>query len=562
MRTIKTSLFAVLFLYLQLNAQMISKWDRIFDGKDLAKKYNLYSFEPVGLTVYDKNHFSFLDHGYGIYESPVLHLAVFIDGRDTNVLKLKSSSSESGYLIKSINYTDSTTIYCLVDSSRWAYTDGINRFFRYITFVYKSTDGGKSWTVYPTQQNLSLRKRPSLFLRMTDSLHGILAQLPDTLENYDRILLTTDGWKTYKEVKTNKFYLSREGFYSPPIVAIFTGRPHYDLWISKDDGNSWDTLSFSGFNESSRNVIFVNDSLWYFSGYHKELNSRVLLKTKNHGVSWDTLLTLPSADTTSYIPLYPPFDEKHITTIIDKKYAYTKDLGKSWKYITLYTYYDNMEFYVFLSYYDGKIGYGSGSPTNVLAHISVEMYTGDSILAPPRILEPKDYYKIPMNFVIKWSKVEGAESYRLQIAEGPGSDLNDPTVPLPSFETDLIIDTILTDTTYQIINTKYYKTYFCRVLAKNEKYTSPWISKYFVTIKQQSSVDEQNQVAIKSILIEKHKSYWNANLVLEEIRGSTLFNILGIPVCYIYSEEDIKKLPNGIYLLRKNNEINKIIVLD
>ncbi|MFN3306484.1 MAG: WD40/YVTN/BNR-like repeat-containing protein, partial [Candidatus Kapaibacteriota bacterium] len=249
---------------------------------------------------------------------------------------MRTNDSFSGYLIKKVNYTDSTTIYCLVDSSRFHYTDGINIFYKYITFIYKSTDGGKSWTIYPTQDNLNLRKRPSVFLQMKDSLHGILAQLPDTLENYDRILLTSDGWQTYKEVKTNKFYFSINGFYSPPVVALFTN-PR-DFWVSRDDGKTWDTLSFPDFAKKARMVYFANDSLWLFSGYNKANNSKVVLKSKDFGVSWDTLFALPSLDTNSYLPLNGPFNGNRFTTIINSQYAYTDDNGKSWKFITPATY--------------------------------------------------------------------------------------------------------------------------------------------------------------------------------------------------------------------------------
>lgn len=565
MKKIQIGLIFTLFLYFPLNAQMISKWNMIFNGRELAKKYNLPSFRPSELTVYDKNHFGFLSMHSGEWRPYLSVIGVFVNGKDTNVLKLESGDIWSGFVIRGINYVDSTTIYCLVDSAHFAYQDGLNQFFRYISFVYKSTNGGKDWTRYPLQQDLSLRKRPSLFLRMTDSLHGILVQLPDTLENYDRILLTTDGWKTYKEVKTNKFYLSMNGYYSPPIIAVFTSlvfpREH-QFWLSKDNGYSWDTLNFPNFSRNERNVYFVNDSLWLFSGYNKALNSNVLLKTSDFGAHWDTVLILPSvnSDDTLYMLLYPPLDEKHFTTIINRKYAYTESGGNLWRYITADTYHDGIEFIVLLSYYDGKIGYGVGSMGGLQSE-TVEMYSGDSTLAPPKFIEPEGYFKIPMNFAIKWSSIIGADSYRLQIAEGPGVDFN-PSNPLPSFETDLILDTILVDTTFQMRDTKYYRTYRCRVLAQNEKYTSEWISKYFVTIQQPNSVFKQRQVTMENMLIQKHQLNWSGTSVLERLRGSILFNILGVPVCNIYSVEEIKRLPSGVYLLQGKNEFIRIMVLD
>lgn len=572
MKKILISLFLTLFLFLQLNAQMISKWNMVIDGKKLSEKILadewertlLPSFYPSGLTVFNKNHFCFVSDYVASpsYRTYPMHIAIFINDKDTNVLKLRAFDVSSGFLIKNLHYLDSTTIFCLVDSSYFAYTDGINLFYRYISFVYKSTDGGKNWTVYPTQENLSLRKRPSLFLRMTDSLHGILVQLPDTLENYDRILLTTDGWKTYKEVKTNKFYLSSKGFYSPPFIAVFTRANEF--WVSKDNGNTWDTLSFPEFNKRVKDVYFVSDSLWFFSGYSKASNSKILLRTSDKGIHWDTLLKLQSVDPsdTLQLSIFPPFDDKHITTIINKKYAFTENFGTSWKYITPMVYHDGVEFVVLLSYYDGKIGYGISVLPEGLVYRGVEMYTGDSILAPPKFVEPKGYYKIPMDFTIKWTNVEGADSYRLQIAEGPGVDFEKPEMPLPSFETDLIIDTSLTDTTFQMKNTKYYRTYYCRILAKNEKYTSAWVSKYFVTINQPNSVVEPIPISKPSLIIQKHKLNDEEKFLYEMLYRSTLYNIFGVAICNACNESDIKKLPSGVYFLRNNKQFIKILVLE
>lgn len=558
--------FLALSSYFQINAQMISKWETIFYGKELAKKYGLYNFEPSNLVVYNRNYFSFLSSpvGYPSYLTYPSHLAVFISGKDTNLLELKTNDAFTEFIIKNINYIDSTTIFCLVDSSYFAYTDGINIFRRYISFVYKSTDGGKNWTIYPTQQNLLLRKRPSLFLKMANSMNGILVQLPDTLEDYDRILLTTDGWKTYKEIKTNKFYLSISGYYSPPTIAVFTNTREF--WFSKDNGATWDTLSFPDFTKASRRVYFVNDTLWYFSGYNKTTNSKVLLKTSNKGAQWDTILTLKSVDLTDTfgIQLIPPFDEKHITTIIDRKYAYTENNGKSWKYITSQKYDGNsfIELVVLLVYYDGEIGYGLSSLPDVLSFLTVEMYTGDTILSPPKFIEPKGYYNIPLDFTIKWSKVEGAETYRLQIAEGPGVDFTDPTMPLPSFETDLILDTTLTDTTYKLEATKYYRTYYCRILAQNKNFTSPWIAKYFVTVENPNSVVEPDKSFSKSIIIQKHSKNIINEIILENFGRFSLFNLLGLKVCNNCNYLDIQALPTGVYFLKFNKNIIKIILID
>ncbi|MFN3306483.1 MAG: hypothetical protein ACK42Z_04775, partial [Candidatus Kapaibacteriota bacterium] len=217
---------------------------------------------------------------------------------------------------------------------------------------------------------------------------------------------------------------------------------------------------------------------------------------------------------------------------------------------------------VMLSYYDGEVAYGLGSLREELRYLTVEIYTGDSTLAPPKFVEPKGYYKIPLNFTIKWSNVEGANLYRLQIAEGPGVDFSDPYMPLPSFETDLILDTTLTDTTFQMKNTKYYRTYFCRVLAKNEKYTSAWVSKYFVTVNQPNSVVEPMQIVEESLLIQKHKLYGEERFLLDKLFGSTIYNIWGVSVCNINNVDDIKSLPKGVYFLRNHNQFTKILLLE
>ncbi len=150
----------------------------------------------------------------------------------------------------------------MADSSQFHYTDGINIYRKYISFVYKSTDGGKSWQIYPTQQNLTLRKRPSAWFQMADSLNRILVQYPDTLENYDRILVTNDGWKTYRQIENQKIARTKYAFYSLGRVVIVTLQRK--MFYTDDEGKNWIPLDFFNSVKSPKWTIWT-PSFYFFT---------------------------------------------------------------------------------------------------------------------------------------------------------------------------------------------------------------------------------------------------------------------------------------------------------
>lgn len=90
-----------------------------------------------------------------------------------------------------------------------------------------------------------------------------------------------------------------------------------------------------------------------------------------------------------------------------------------------------------------------------------EFVIGVSILAKPTIIKPNEFVTTPINVNFGWAKVSGARNYQLQISASQNM-------------TNLILDTVITNTYLLLQSFDYNTTYFWQVRAMNEKDTSQW----------------------------------------------------------------------------------------
>ncbi|MEJ5287482.1 MAG: hypothetical protein CH6_0923 [Candidatus Kapaibacterium sp.] len=543
-------------------AQMIPKWEVIFSVKEAEEQLKA-NIELSYWTVFDSTHYLFVSNNSSRYiseKNPCL--GFFFNGGEKNVLKLENPNDvQCGFAIHNPQYIDSNLIFCVVDSSYFHYTDGVNIYRKYTSFIYKSTDGGKNWQTYPTSKNLILRKRPSAWFQMTDSLSGILVQYPDTLENTDRIIITEDGWKTYIEIGNQIIAGTKMAAYSQGSIVIFTQKG--EMYYTNNFGKSWNSMNFIK-EVGATGVYFLRNSTILIPAYDSMSKRFTIFKSKNLGQTWDTIFSSTQQKSS---PLFSILNDSSFAFIDDSlNVFFTRDNGKSWKRYSkfyLWVYLDGTKLYL-MPFFVGEHLALATAFTLLDPHYVLRWY-GDSTLAPPEFYEPQLHFKLPLDFELKWGPIEGAESYHLQIIEREGYELYDPK-PAPDFEkTPLYVDTVIKSLTFKIPNTKYYKEYTCRIRSLNQypEQTSPWYSDFYVTAKEPNFVDDNDfDTKIKSnyLLIEKSKS--NELGYLYENYPFDIYNLLGLKLLSNCGPQQITILPNGFYILKSKKRVIFALIID
>jgi len=448
----------------------------------------------ASVRIYDINHYM----GQPLSE-PVNSFTFHIYKKmaDTNFYLFKGNWAYGDSTVifpRDFTYGDSLTIFILADSSKYVGLQGVNLIYKFIGVIFKSTDGGKNWK--KIQLNPNFRSRKSKQLYMYDRMNGIVIQFPDSAEEFSKIWITNDGWESFHEVTNHNIMVPYYCFYKPPKILIVD--LYNNIYHSFDNGQTFiKDSTLQNYLKPSIHIFLdiVSDTLMFINGLSKSSNRRQLVfRSKNGGLSWDPI-ELPAklyeeyGDTT-YFNFIRALDENTFIVFGPSKKSsvgYNSKLimnnGKSWKELSniwfnnyereaLYVYFQDN--FVFALCFDG-----------LFYHI-----IGDSTLMPP-ILYGK-IYRIPKDFTISWSPVEGATKYHLQIVEQEGFDFfMFPERPInPNYDSVLFAEVITDSTSYTPQNTKNWKIYSCRIRSMNDSLISEWNSKDYLTEPEPSVVRE------------------------------------------------------------------------
>ncbi len=120
--------------------------------------------------------------------------------------------------------------------------------------VFRSTDGGRSWTVSSTPLRNDSKAAGIFSLAFADSLHGVAVggDYEKPSEGRQAIAMTADGGRTWTGPIKNGLsgYRSAAVFVSPAkqtLIAVGTSGSD----VSLDGGRTWEPFSSSGFNAVS-----------------------------------------------------------------------------------------------------------------------------------------------------------------------------------------------------------------------------------------------------------------------------------------------------------------------
>jgi len=151
------------------------------------------------------------------------------------------------------------------------------------TFIYKTTDGGATWTQVFTQAGGFLDA-----IWMWDSVNGFV--YGDPVSGNWELYRTSDGGQTWTAANALAQNGSEAGWNNAMVVmdsSIYFGTNNSTIYYSSDMGNSWMAQTTPQVNSYS---IWFNDSSNGLMGGESALNV-----TTNGGMMWDTTSALPGS---------------------------------------------------------------------------------------------------------------------------------------------------------------------------------------------------------------------------------------------------------------------------
>ncbi len=149
------------------------------------------------------------------------------------------------------------------------------------TFIYRTNDGGSTWTQVFTQAGGFLDG-----IAMFDSLNGYA--YGDPVGGNWELYSTSDGGQTWNAANALPQNGTEAGWNNAIYASdssIYFGTNNSTIYYSNDRGNSWTAQTTAQTNAYS---VWFNDSSHGFIGGENALN-----ETTNGGVNWDTTSALP-----------------------------------------------------------------------------------------------------------------------------------------------------------------------------------------------------------------------------------------------------------------------------
>lgn len=319
---------------------------------------------------------------------------------------------------RAIAHPTPEVVYLLRDSSYRAFDtmQGVWRKF-YRTHLYRSGDGGKTWERNAVGVSGSNRAYgQSYTFTMVDSLYGVVARYVFG-EDKTVLLITEDGGKSWQErdvpeglVIVWRVYCPERGVY---IVHDWRGR----VERSDDDGKSWQRLVLPkelGFIELSfvdSQRVWIAGGIGVVRGNNGDAVSErdAIYRSVDGGKTWQVSLDTMAAISAGLTGIAFADELNGIAVGRGGKIYRTRDGGATWQrenspYVLLYTGYT-------------EVAYPSVACAIALATGQfIVRYTGREILQRPESIRPFGSAN-SLYPVFEWRGVEGADSYRLQVAE-------------------------------------------------------------------------------------------------------------------------------------------------
>ncbi len=447
----------IIFYSNNLYAQLRNQW--------IAVDSNKYSI------IYYDNSISYIDNNNIIYwarfDSLSIHERIVRLTEDGgNHWKVTYTDTSSNEEWRSIAYLTKSKIVMMGQKKEFIFKGKYQNFYKVYGLILISNDSGKTFTKIFPDSNSSL-----ISLSMYDSLYGI-AYKP-TYSNYfnldagkknDSILITEDGWNTWKAVplpekiggyrqlicfSKNDFYLLVQDFFN------------YKSWIyiTDDAGDNW-TISSIIPNRMEKMKI-INKSTLFVSGIIDSI-----YKTTDRGINWTKQKYIEKGNKFLGLIDFDFADENNGIAIGSSSaydyIIYTSDGGENWySEFTPFNLSNSAGFY--------RIIYPSSDVAYIFAHKYIFKRTNNMILKSP-IFKNKLFLNIvPVTGnILEWEKIDGADNYELATYKKN----RDSIIFKATFK--YVSDTVVSDTFIKLDTLEYNMEYYFNIRAFNDSLSSEW----------------------------------------------------------------------------------------
>ena len=183
--------------------------------------------------------------------------------------------------------------------------------------ILKTTDGGETWQV---QRLATTEDRPLFGVHFSDASHGVAVGL------WSLILVTDDGGKTWTKKEPvlpngKKSDLNLFGIFSNGNGDIFATAEKGQLLVSKDKGNTWDTIE-TGYKGSFWCGVALPDGVLLVGGLRG-----TLMRSDDNGHTWSRA----ALDTRNSITALASSGSAVLAVGVDGLQAQSADDGKTFK---------------------------------------------------------------------------------------------------------------------------------------------------------------------------------------------------------------------------------------
>lgn len=309
-------------------------WEPVFDDEAVQGigAIDIYQKNPdvIWVGTGEGNPRNSVSSGYGVYKS--------IDGGDTWELMGLEKTRNIHRII--IHPEDPNTVLVGAIGSPWGEHDERG--------VYKTTDGGKTWTQVLFTNNLSgvsdMVADPSnpdkIFVSMWQH-----KRWPWTFESGGEgsgIYLSLDGGDTWKNISGENGL--PKGDYGRVGLAIAHGNTDYvyalienkanGLWRSTDGGKNWEKRAESSKQPNMGNRPFYYSSIYVDTKNENRLYSlySMVSRSEDGGKSWEVIIPYSGVHPDHHAWWIHPEDPSYMIDGNDGGLNITRDMGKTWRF--------------------------------------------------------------------------------------------------------------------------------------------------------------------------------------------------------------------------------------
>ncbi|PKL84632.1 MAG: hypothetical protein CVV22_11885 [Ignavibacteriae bacterium HGW-Ignavibacteriae-1] len=465
-------------------SQLVNRWEAVDTS---SRNYTDYMRTKI-MDALDKDKLISID-------SEVSNTGWFVkysaDGGTTFETILQTESFQ--YELNSLSFPAEEHFYIAGDTSEYLTSVSYNSYFKRTAILFTSFDSGENWNYIKFDSNSIIK-----YIDMASAKLGVAAIM--TVGNYynstveyngDTLLWTDDGFQTIQKIPLpiEKLTVYAIKVFDEDNFVILVQKSSESIrkYIKTTDrGETWVDFAEA---PNTRIIEFIDQNIAYkIDDKRKESNpdqwETLVSKTTDGGNSWIELFTPTNPKWTDYrVVTISCADEDNVLIAgINSMIYKTTDGGISWLQQNLPNGGNggvDMEYDAVreIIYPEKDAAYA------IVGRIMFKM-TDEMNLQRP-YLNYFGYSVSPIDIIVNWTSVEGAKSYRYQLAKATSNNVYSYDV-----FNNPVLDTIVDNLEIILPELDYDQCYYARVKAIGDGIESDW----FIRASHFCTFDDENYV--------------------------------------------------------------------